>query len=212
VAIVDNVKLLLGIIFNSTLSMDKQVNAVVKACNFHIRALRHVRSCLTPEAARTISIGLVTSRLDYCNSLLYGTSESNLNKLQRVQNDLARVVLRAPWRCHAAPLLRDLHWLPIRYRIKYKVALMTYKARHSKEPVYLYSLLHDYIPTRQLRSSDHHLLEKPKSSRAKASRAFRNSAPAVWNGLSINTRCATSPGSFKKLLKTELFASAFVGS
>src|SRR6218665_1630344 len=85
VAIVD-VKLL-GVIFDSTLSMDKQVNAVVKACNFHIRALRHVRSCLTPEAARTISIGLVTSKLDYCNSLLYGTSESNLNKLQRVQND-----------------------------------------------------------------------------------------------------------------------------
>src|SRR6218665_2181855 len=79
-AIVD-VKLL-GVIFYSTLSMDKQVNAVVKACNFHIRALRHVRSCLTPEAARTISIGLVTSKLDYCNSLLYGTSESNLNKLQ----------------------------------------------------------------------------------------------------------------------------------
>src|SRR6218665_1609323 len=69
VAIVDNIKLL-GVIFDSTLSMNKQVNAVVKACNFHIRALRHMRSCLTPEAARTISIGLVTSKLDYCNSLL----------------------------------------------------------------------------------------------------------------------------------------------
>ncbi len=209
-AIVDNVKLL-GVIFDSTLSMDKQVNAVVKACNFHIRALRHVRSCLTPEAARTISIGLVTSKLDYCNSLLYGTSESNLNKLQRVQNDLARVVLRAPWRCHAAPLLQDLHWLPIRFRITYKVALMTYKVRHSKEPSYLYSLLHDYIPTRVLRSSDQHLLENPKSSTAKASRAFRHSAPVVWNNLSANTRCATSPVSFKQLLKTELFAAAFGG-
>src|SRR6218665_1519101 len=104
---VDNVKLL-GVIFNSTLSMDNQVNAVVKACNFHISPLRHVRSCLTPEAARTISIGLVTSKLDYCNSLLYGTSESNINKLQRVQNDLARVVLRAPWRCHPPPLPPNL--------------------------------------------------------------------------------------------------------
>src|SRR6218665_2289631 len=186
--------------------MDKQVNAVVKACNVHIRALRHVRSCLTPEAARTISIGLVTSKLDYCNSLLYGTSGSNLNKLQQLQNDLAHVVLRAPWRCHAAPLLRDLHWLPIRSRIKYKVALMTYKA---KEPSYLYSLLHDYIPTRVLRSSDQHLLENLKSSTAKASRAFRHSAPVVWNNLSANTRCATSPASFKQLLKTELFAAAF---
>src|SRR6218665_656139 len=66
------------------------------------------------------------------------------------------------------------------------------------------SLLHDYIPTRVLRSSDQHLLENPKSSTAKASRAFRHSAPVVWNSLSANTRCATSPGSFKQLLKTEL--------
>ena len=58
-----NVKLL-GVIFDLTLSIDKQVNAVFKACNFHIRALRHVRSCLTPEAARTILMGLVTSKLD----------------------------------------------------------------------------------------------------------------------------------------------------
>src|SRR6218665_3458008 len=67
---------------------------------------------------------------------------------------LARVVLRAPWNCHAPPLLQDLHWLPIRFRITYKVALMTYKVHHSKEPSYFYSLLHDYIPTRVLRSSE----------------------------------------------------------
>jgi len=79
---------------------------------------------------------------------------------------------------------------------------MTYKARHSKEPSYLYSLLHDYIPTRVLRSSD-----QP----AKASRAFRHSAPVIWNSLSVNTRCATSPRSFKQLLNTELFAAACVG-
>src|SRR6218665_1466770 len=155
-----------------------------------------------------ILIGLVTSKLNYCNSLLYGTSESNLNKLQRVQNDLARVVLRAPWRCHAPHLLRDLHWLPIRFRITYKVVLMTYKVRHSKEPSYLYSLLHDYIPTRVLRSSDQHLLENPKSSIAKASRAFRHSAPVVWNNLSANTRCATSPVSFKQLRRLICFFCA----
>src|SRR6218665_4167524 len=110
-----------------------------------------------------------------------GTSESNLNKLQRVQNDLARVVLRALWRRHAAPLLRYIHWFRIRFRITYKVALMTYKVSHSKEPSYLYSLLHDYIPTCVLRSSDQHFLENPKSSTAKASQGFRHSAPVVWN-------------------------------
>src|SRR6218665_1022392 len=73
-------------------------------------------------------------------------------------------------------------------------------------------VLEPYIPTRVLRSNDQHLLEKPKSSTATDSRAFRNSALAVWNSLSVNTRCATSPGSFKQLLKTELFASAFIDS
>src|SRR6218665_3810063 len=137
-AIVDNVKLL-GVIFDSTLSMDKQVNAVVKVCNFHIRALRHVRSCFTPEAARAISIGLVTSKLDYCNSLLYGTSESNLDMLQRVQNNLARVVLRAGHLGDATSPHCSEIYTGIRIKIKYKVALMTYKVRHSKEPGYLYS-------------------------------------------------------------------------
>src|SRR6218665_2637683 len=75
----------------------------------------------------------------------------------------------------------------------------------------LYFLLHDYIPTRALRSSDQHLLENPKSSTAKTSRTFRLSAPVVWDNLSANTRCATSPVSFKQLLKTELFAAAFGG-
>src|SRR6218665_3394587 len=76
---------------------------------------------------------------------------------------------------------------------------------------HIYSLLHDYIPTRVLRSSDQHLLENPKSSTAKASRAFRHSAPVVWNSLSANTRCPELAVSFKQLLKTELFAAAFGG-
>src|SRR6218665_2514713 len=187
--------------------MDKQVNAVVKACNFHIRALRHVRSCLTPEAAQTISIGLVTSKLDYCNSLIAHPSRTSVSR----SGFRTIWLVWSPWRCHAATLLQDLHCLPIRFRIKHKGALIAYKVCHSKEPSYLYSLLHDYIPTRVLRSSDQHLLENPKSSTAKASIAFRHSAPVVWNNLSANTRCATSPVSFKQLLKTELFAAAFGG-
>src|SRR6218665_449342 len=86
------------------------------------------------------------------------------------------------------------------------IYIHTYTYIHTS---YLYSLLHDYIPIRALRSSDQHLLENLKSSIAKASRAFRHLAPVVWNNLSANTPCATSPVSFKQLLKTELFAAAF---
>ena len=91
VAVKESIKIL-GVHLNPTLSMDNQVKASIKACNYHIRALRHVRRGLTLESAKLIALGLVTSRLDCCNSLLYGTSNSNLNKLQRVQH--CRVILR----------------------------------------------------------------------------------------------------------------------
>jgi hypothetical protein len=204
----DHVKIL-GVHLDSTLSMDNHVNAVVKACNYHIRALRHVRQFLTDAVARTISCGLVTARLDYCNSLLLGTSVSNITKLQRVQNSLARIVLRAPWRASSMPLLKELHWLPMVQRPKYKVALITFKTLHTKEPSYLHSLIRPYVPARDLKSAGQNLLAKSRFRTVAASRAFRHSAPAIWNGLKLATRCAASLGIFKKLLKTDLFLAAF---
>ena len=82
----------LGVYLDSTMSFDKQVSETCKACYFHIRALRHIRTSLTTEASKTIAAAIVGSRLDFCNSLLAGTSVSNLTRLQRVQNTLARVV------------------------------------------------------------------------------------------------------------------------
>jgi len=204
----DKVKIL-GICLDSTLSMDSHVGSVVKACNYHMRALRHIRPFLTPEVARTISRGLVISRLDYCNSLLAGTSTSNIARLQRVQNSLARVVLRAPWRSGSKPLLKELHWLPIPQRVTFKIALLTFKTLHTKEPPYLHSLLHSYAPVRSLRSEGQFLLNKTKTLTVAASRAFRHSAPEIWNSIALKTRRAASVGIFKNLLKTELFLSAF---
>ena len=82
----------LGVYLDSTMSFDKQVSETCKACYFHIRALRHIRASLTTEASKAIAAAIVGSRLDFCNSLLAGTSVSNLARLQRVQNTLARVV------------------------------------------------------------------------------------------------------------------------
>ena len=148
-----------GVHLDPTLSMNAQVKAVIKASNFHIRALRHVRRGLTLESTKMIALGLVTSRLDYCNSLLYGTSKTNTAKLQRVQNDLARVVLRAAWNSSSKPLLKQLHWLPVQQRITFKIALITFNVRSSEQPSYLHSLLDNYTPSRNLRSEGQHLLE-----------------------------------------------------
>ena len=91
----------------STFSMNDQVKALIKTSNFHIHALRHVCRGLTFESTKMIAIGLVTSRPDYCNSLLYGTSNANISKLQQVQNDLARVVFQAARNSSSKPLLKQ---------------------------------------------------------------------------------------------------------
>jgi len=91
---------------------------------FHTRALRHVRSLLTDDVAQTVACSIVASRLDYCNALLCAAPAATFDRLQRAQNNLARVVCQSRGCTDARPLLRSLHWLPVRQRVTYKVALL----------------------------------------------------------------------------------------
>src|SRR5664279_3951842 len=134
----DSIKLL-GINLDSTISLDRHVTEVVRSCSFHTRALRHIRPLLNRETAMMVVQGIVSARLDYCNSLLYGTSASNLDRLQVAQNALARAVCQAPWSASATELRRTLHWLPIRQQVEYKLAVIVYKL----------SLIHISEPTRR---------------------------------------------------------------
>ena len=187
------------------LSMNAQVKALLKTSNFHIRALWHVRQGLTFESAKMIALGLVTSRLDYCNSLLYTTSKANIGRLERVQNNLVRVVLQAAWNSSSKPLLKHLHWLPVQQRITFKIDLVTFNMRTFEQPSYLHSLLDNYTPSRILRSEGQHLLRIPFWKSAAARCSFCFAAPTVWNSLNSSTREATGIGTFK----TKLFLSAF---
>ena len=157
----------LGVTIDQTLSFDQHVRDVVKASNFHMKALRHIRPVLNRTVANTIACSIVTTRLDYCNLLLYGTSAANISRLQRVQNNLARIVTGAKRRDQITPVLRDLHWLPILSRREYKVALITHKTLHQKQPQYLSELVDAYKPTRTLRSSDQHLVARPAGFKTK---------------------------------------------
>ena len=142
----------LGVYLDSTISFDKQVSETYKACYFHIRALHHIRASLTTEASKTIAAAIVGSRLDFCNSLLAGTFVSNLTHLQRVQNTLARVVAQKPRFCHITPVLSDLHWLPVRHRISFKIATVTYRVLQFQQGSYLAFLILRYVPAWALRS------------------------------------------------------------
>ena len=205
----DAVKLL-GVTLDQTLSFDQHVSNVVRSCMYHTRALRHTRPLITIDAAKMIAFSIVGARLDYCNSLLFGTTACNLDRLQRIRNTLVRAVLQKPFSAHSTELQRQLHWLPIRQRIEYKIVAITYKAKHSGLPVYLHDLLHEYQPTRTLRSSTAHILQRPPLISLFADRSFSIAAPTVWNSLSPSARSADAIGTFKSRLKTDLFALAYI--
>ncbi|KAL0148273.1 hypothetical protein M9458_056419 [Cirrhinus mrigala] len=152
----------------------------------------------------------MTSRLDYCNALLGGCPASSINKLQIVQNAAARVLTRSRKYDHITPILKCLHWLlPIRFRISYKILLLTYKALNGLAPAYLTSLPR-YNPSRSLRSQNSELLVVPRIAKStKGGRAFSHLDPKLWNSLPDNVRGSDTLSLFKSRLKTHLFSKAF---
>ena len=152
---------------------------------------------------------LVSSRLDYCNSLLSGIAETDLTKLQRVLNRLARVVTNSPPFTSSVPLLRSLHWLPVKYRVHFKMCLLTYKALHEEQLVYLRSLIAISLPSRSLRSNRGITLSIPRIKINTGARAFSSCDPSLWNKLPLYVCSATSVATFRRRLKTYLFDLAF---
>ena len=147
----------------------------------------------------------MSSRFDYCNSPLSGIAETDLTKLQRVLNRLARVVRKSPPFTHSVPLLRSLHWLPVKYRVHFKICWLTYKALHEEHPVYLRSLIAISLPSRSLRSNRGITLSIPRIKNNTGAGAFSSCAPSLWNNLPLSVRSATSVATFRRRLKAYLF-------
>ena len=199
----------LGVIFDSTFNMEQQVNTICKKSYWQIHQIGQIRKFLDKNSAKMIVNALITSRLDYCNSLLSGISQHHLKRLQRIQNTCARIITGHRKRDHITPVLRDLHWLPVQQRIQYKILLLTYKALNGHAPVYLRDLLHIYKQACSLRSQDSMQLVVPRSRIAYGDRCFAKTAPRLWNALPISIKTAESTNIFKKHLKTHLFSGVF---
>ncbi|XP_072044694.1 uncharacterized protein [Amphiura filiformis] len=199
----------LGVLFEGSLDMKDHVNSVVRAASFVIYRIGQLRRYLDKESVERLVHAFVSSRLDSCNTLLYGLQEYQLAKLQRVQNSAARLVTKCGKREHMKPVLRDLHWLPVQQCIAYKIALLTFKALHGLAPVYLLDLVKERKPRRSLRSASEVLLCPPKIPKTKfyGERAFAMAAPKVWNGMPSTLRANKNLNTFKKDLKTHLFSS-----
>ena len=195
----------LGVIFDSDLSLKNHISNVCQSSFYHIRQLRQIRPCLDLNSTTIIANSLVSTKLDYCNSLYYGLPESSITRLQRVQNSLARVVHPSVKRHHhISPVLKKLHWLPIHQRIIHKIATITYKTLHNHQPSYLHNLI-THVTTSGRRSSDQSLLETHRITSSNGRHSFLYAAPTIWNSLPLSLRQSSSILSFRSGLKTHLF-------
>jgi hypothetical protein len=129
---------LLGVVLDSQLSFAVHIKKLSNNCFYYLRQLRTVRRLLTTAAAKTLIHAFVSSRIDYCNSVLHGVCDSHLRPLQSVMRAAARLVLRKRKFDHiSADIRTNLHWLPLRKRIEFKTCTLVYKCLHDTAPFYL---------------------------------------------------------------------------
>ena len=200
----------LGVIFDKLFTFKQHVSSVVRSGNLGIRNISQIRKYLTTDTAKVYTQMLITSRLDFCNSLLYDLPSATVSPLQRVQNTAARLVTRSRKSVHITPILSDLHWLPVAQRIKFKILVFTYKAIHDLAPGYICELISARRHSRVLRSTNDVKLHQPVTAvPSYGDRAFSVAAPLLWNELATSLTSCTDIESFKALLKTHLFREAF---
>ena len=169
----------------------------------------HIGRHLDLDSAKLLATALVSSRLNYYNSHLYGIADIDLTRLQHLPNQLAHLVTKSPPFTRSLSLLHSLHWLSVRFRILYKFNLLTYKILHEKQPVYLHSMLAASLPSRSLRSNNDNSSSFSRVKTNTGARAFHSCAPFLWNNLPLSVHSAISVATIKKHLKTHVFDLAF---
>ena len=190
--------------------MCEHVNQICRKTQFLLKKIGDFRNCLS--IVTTEHLAYVTSLLDCCYSLLYGLPNSYILKLQRIQNSAAlRIIYRIKKFDHVTPLLKQLHWLPIRQRIQYKLLLLCFKAQHGLAPSYSYfqDCIMPYFPCRPQRTK-HLLVVPPTKLKTYGDRSFNKAAPLLWNKLPYHIRSCSKLDQFKRHLKSNLFNIAYL--
>lgn len=200
----------LGVVLDKYLSFSKQINHICRKATLAMKYISRIRKYLSKDNLTRLVNTMVISHLDHCNGILYGLPEKEIFKLQRVQNCAARLITGTGRYEHITPVLKDLHWLPVRSRLTFKILLTTYKILYGLAPFYMSSLLSVRQSVRSLRSSNKSLLSIPSvKTKSYGQRAFSYCAPLLWNGLPEVIKCSPTLYSFKSALKTHLFRQCY---
>jgi len=194
----------LGFIFDHQMSFHKHISQVVSAGHFHLRKIASIKKYIPSDLLTTLVHAFITSRLDFCNALYYGLPSYEIDRLQKLQNQAARLVTNTKKRDHITPVLRELHWLPVQARIIFKILTFAFRAVRGTGPAYL------RLPVVQSRRQTRagaapqltYVMSRTKSA---GDRAYSVSAPRLWNDLPVHLRSHTELASFKRSLKTHLF-------
>ena len=195
------------------MSLQVNINNMCKAAYYYITNVRRIRKYLSNQATQTLVHALIIGHIDYCNSILYGLPAKQIAKLQWLQNSTARLIFKIPRFYHISPILCTLHWLPVEFRIHFKIIIITFKATHGQAPVYL----QEVINKREEKSCNLRscamgiMLQTPKTLTKKTlgDHAFLAAAPKLRNGLPSQIRNEPNFHRLKGLLKTHFCRLAF---
>ena len=196
----------LGVWMNSTLSFDVHIKKRCQLANHQLNNLKSsIRILLNKKSAETLVHGLIHSCLDFCNGLFVNLPNCQLDELQKIQNRAARIVTRSQYDHPSKPLLKQLHWLPVRARINFKIAVTVFKCLNNTAPTYLSDMLSIDNPAYALRSAQSVVLRVPRTQTVMCERSFHVMGPKVWNSLPHNIRESGNEAAFRRQLKTFLF-------
>ena len=203
----------LGAFLDETLNFKEHIKRKCRTAMINYLRIKSIRKYLTKDATEILVLSLVISHLDYCNVILYGTADSELRKMQRIQNMCAKLVLNRRKYDSCKQALFDLHWLPVKTRIQFKLLSFMYNCSVGRAPVYLTELLSPQVSNRRgLRSSNYTegCYAVPFNKRKTFSdRSFRTIGPMLWNTLPLDIKQSESLDVFKKKLKTFYFSDFY---
>ena len=201
----------IGAWFDCHLNMQSHISNICKSASYHLHNIRAIRKYLDRDTTSSLVHAFVSSKIDFCNSLLYGIPAKEIHRIQRIQNSAARLITGNQKFCHITPVLSELHWLPVKFRIEFKILVLAYKAIHGLGPKYLTESIPPKRTTKySLRQNGGILLQVPRTNRTTlGDRAFAASAPHLWNHLPFHIRQSETIDIFKSKLKTFLYNQAY---
>ena len=197
----------LGVLLDQNLTLKSHILTKTKRAAYHLFRIRQIAKFFDLPAKKTLISSLVMSQLDYANAIFINLPKNSIHPMQRIQNQAAKLIMNRDRYESSTNTMRQLHWLPISYRCKYKVLLLVYRYINGQAPEYLQQKLSLRNPVWiTCSATERDMLQIPYNRRKTlADHGFSLAGPKLWNSLPLEIRTAPTFSIFKKLLKTHLF-------